>query len=156
MTQNIEVELSELRQITSWLAAVDIEFIEISRPGTVVRLSMEREVDDEERVCTVPAAHGASRAQDAQDSRKQTTQVNASSVGVFLTTHPARSPVPLAAVGVHVRRGDVVGLLRIAELCVPVVAPVDGKVIRWLAPHAGHVGYGTPLLELAASSASPP
>ena len=42
MTQKIEVDIGELRQITSWLAEVDIEFIEISKPGATVRLTMEQ------------------------------------------------------------------------------------------------------------------
>jgi len=150
MTQKIEVEIGELRQITTWLAAGNVEFVEISRPGTTIRLSMEREP------CAAVDAPPPRSAQSARPAgafeattrvQKRTTTVTARSVGVFLAAHPARS-TPLVEPGAPVTQGEVVGLLQIAQLCVPVVAPVDGTVSQLLAVHGATVGYGTPLLEL--------
>jgi acetyl-CoA carboxylase biotin carboxyl carrier protein len=149
MTQKIEVEIGELRQITSWLAACDVEFIEISKPGTTIRLTTEQES------CVAPGGLPPSAqtvrfagAVDAPNrTEKQTTTVTAASAGVFLAAHPARSTL-LVGLGGQVTQGEVVGLLQIAQLCVPVVAPVDGIVTRMLAVHGETVGYGSPLLEL--------
>ena len=154
MTQNNEVDIGELRQITSWLAAVDIEFIEISRPGATVRLTIEQgscvagasatdHVSSPALAAAPPAQASASHLAQAQS-----VSVSAGSAGVFLATHPARS-TPLLETGVPVKTGEIVGLLQIAQLCVPVVAPVNGVLTRTLVAHGATVGYGTPLLEFA-------
>jgi acetyl-CoA carboxylase biotin carboxyl carrier protein len=150
MTQKIEVEIGELRQITSWLAAGDVEFIEISKPGATIRLTMEQEPGAALDALLLPPAQGAHPAGTITATKpapQRTTTVTARSVGVFLAAHPARA-TPLVDRGAHVRQGDIVGLLQIAQLCVPVVAPVDGTVSQLLAAHGATVGYGTPLLEL--------
>lgn len=154
MTEKIEVDIGELRQITSWLAAVDIGFIEISKPGATVRLTMERaagaSVVDVPVQATLPIARSV-RADAPSSLDAQAVSVTAKSAGIFLTTHPARS-TPLVSAGAHVKLGDIVGLLQIAQLCVPVVAPVDGVVTQLCHAHGATVGYGTPLLELAPSA----
>lgn len=154
MTQKIEVDIGELRQITSWLAAADIEFVEIRKPGATVRLTMEQESYAVSRSASAQPALpvAAGRVSVPETSlRKQAVSVTAKSAGIFLATHPARS-TPLTSAGAHVKRGDVVGLLQIAQLCVPVVAPVDGVVTQWLVAHGTTVGYGTPLFELSPSA----
>jgi acetyl-CoA carboxylase biotin carboxyl carrier protein len=155
MTQKIEVDIGELRQITSWLAAADIEFIEISKPGATVRLTMEQASCSVGVGASTQAAlpiAGSGRAGAPEPSLNgQAISVTAKSAGIFLTTHPARS-TPLVSAGAHVKLGDIVGLLQIAQLCVPVVAPVDGVVMQLCAVHGATVGYGTPLLELSPSA----
>jgi acetyl-CoA carboxylase biotin carboxyl carrier protein len=154
MTQKIEVQVSELRQITSWLTEVDIEFVEISRPGTTIRLTAEaqqRGALHESPLPSVPGGGTAAAAHVLEGAQKQVTTVTASSVGIFLAAHPART-TPFVNVDGHVARGDIVGLLQIAQLCVPVLAPIDGRVLRVLATHGDKVGYGTPLFVLAASA----
>ncbi|NPT55411.1 acetyl-CoA carboxylase biotin carboxyl carrier protein [Paraburkholderia elongata] len=156
MTQKIEVDIGELRQITAWLAVVDIEFIEISKPGATVRLTMEQAscsdgVDASVRA-QAPAAPPVARAGRAgaleTSLNERAVSVTAKSAGIFLTTHPARS-TPLVSAGDHVKPGEIVGLLQIAQLCVPVVASADGVVVKTLVAHGTTVGYGTPLLELS-------
>ncbi|WP_233848956.1 biotin/lipoyl-containing protein [Paraburkholderia sp. HD33-4] len=148
MTDKIEVDLAEIRQITAWLAATDIGSIEISRPGVTVRLK----IDDEERggkdTVRAPPAPGASasssRAADASHCGPQAVTVTAKTVGVFLAAHPARA-TPFVEAGAQVGQGDVIGLLQIAHLCVPVVAPAAGVVAQPLVAHGAMVGYGTVL-----------
>ncbi|HYS65828.1 MAG TPA: biotin/lipoyl-containing protein [Paraburkholderia sp.] len=143
MTRKIEVDIGELRQITSWLAAVDIEFIEISKPGATVRLTLEQ--------ASLPAPCAGRAGAPGTFLNEQAVSVAAKSAGIFLTTHPARS-TPMADAGAHVKVGDIVGLLQIAQLYVPVVAPVDGVVTRIPVAHGTTVGYGTLLLELSPSA----
>ena len=76
------------------------------------------------------------------------TQVLATSPGVLLTSHPMRS-TPIVEPGAAVKQGDVLGLLRIAQLCLPVIAPSDGVVVKWLVEPGVTVGYGTALMTLA-------
>ncbi|MDR6449982.1 acetyl-CoA carboxylase biotin carboxyl carrier protein [Paraburkholderia sp. 22099] len=154
MTQKIEVDIGELRQITSWLAEVDIEFIEISKPGATVRLTMEQApgsagADAPAQAVWAVVPGGLARA--AETTQTQAVSITAKSAGIFLSTHPARS-TPLVSAGDHVKPGDIVGLLQIAQLCVPVVASADGVVMRLCVTHGTTVGYGTPLLELSASA----
>src|ERR1700756_4107772 len=152
MTQKIEVDIGELRQITSWLAEVDIEFIEISKPGATVRLTMEQapgSIGGEAPAVSAVVPGGLACAADT--AQTQAVSITAKSAGIFLSTHPARS-TPLVSAGDHVKPGDVVGLLQIAQLCVPVVASADGMVMRLCVEHGATVGYGTPLLELSPSA----
>ncbi|CAB3742510.1 biotin/lipoyl-containing protein [Paraburkholderia rhynchosiae] len=155
MTEKIEVDVGELRQITSWLAAVDIGFIEISKPGATVRLTMEHEPRAAGENMQTQTGRASALAEYASAPSAsvgaQSVDVLASSAGIFLTTHPTRSTA-LVSAGAHVNAGDIVGLLRIALLCVPVVAPVAGVVVRTLAAHGATVGYGTRLIELAPSA----
>ena len=154
MTEKIEVDIGELRQITSWLAEVDIEFIEISKPGATVRLTMEQvacsvEADTPAQVSSPAVAEGLARG--AEVAKTRAVSITAKSAGIFLSMHPARS-TPIVSTGDHVKPGDIVGLLQIAQLCVPVVASADGVVTRLCVAHGATVGYGTPLLELAPSA----
>ena len=156
MTQKIEVDIGELRQITSWLAEVDIEFIEISKPGATVRLTMEQVpssagADASAQAQSVSTVVPGGLARAADTAQTQAVSITAKSAGIFLSTHPARS-TPLVSAGDHVKPGDIVGLLQIAQLCVPVVASADGMVKRLCVAHGATVGYGTPLLELSSSA----
>ena len=137
MTQGKELQISELEQITGWLETAGIGFIEIGGKGTVVRLTLEGQTLE---------GKSAANPQPAPSVRE--TQVIALSPGVLLTCHPMRS-TPFVEPGAAVRQGDVLGLLRIAQLCLPVVAPCDGVVVKWLVEPGATVGYGTALMTLA-------
>lgn len=144
MTNNNEVDIQELRQIASWLAAAEIEFAELRHAGSTVRLTLE------------PAAPsgGAGQVEQPSPAAAPTSIVRSPSTGIFLTTHPDRA-APLAAIGNRVEAGNVVGLLQIAELYRPVVA-VRGGVISAIPAEPGSlVGYGAPLFELAADMPPP-
>jgi acetyl-CoA carboxylase biotin carboxyl carrier protein len=135
MTQGKELQISELRQITGWLEMAGIGFIEIGGKGTSVRLTLE--------------GNGAADPQSTQPVPSvRETHVIATSSGVLLTCHPMRSTL-IVEPGAAVRQGDVLGLLRIAQLCLPVVAPCDGVVVKWLVEPGTTVGYGTALMTLA-------
>ena len=132
MTQGKELQISELRQITGWLETAGIGFIEIGGKGTLVRLTLE-----------------GGGAADPQPVRSvDETRVLATSPGVLLTCHPMRS-TRIVEPGAAVKQGDVLGLLRIAQLCLPVIAPSDGVVVKWLVEPGVTVGYGTALMTLA-------
>jgi acetyl-CoA carboxylase biotin carboxyl carrier protein len=137
MTQGNELQISELKQITGWLETAGIGFIEIGGKGTVVRLTLEGQTLGGKSAVNPQAAPSV-----------QETQVIAVSPGVLLTCHPMRS-TPFVEPGAAVRQGDVLGLLRIAQLCLPVVAPCDGVVVKWLVEPGATVGYGTALMTLA-------
>ncbi|PTB20412.1 hypothetical protein C9I57_11055 [Trinickia symbiotica] len=151
MTQKIEVDLGEIRQITAWLAASDIGFIEVSKPGATVRLKVDDGHRSGKDTLREPSASlasaSATRTDSAQDARPHAVSVTAKTTGIFLPAHPARA-APLVEGGAHVAQGDVIGLLQIAHLCVPVVAPVAGVVTQPLVAHGVTVGYGTPLFEI--------
>jgi acetyl-CoA carboxylase biotin carboxyl carrier protein len=143
MTQDSAFDVSELRQIAAWMEAARIGFIEVGRAGTVVRLKLGKSAHvDSCAAVSKPKADAAVKPKEAG------TRVKASFAGVLLTAHPMRS-APFAAIGAYVREGDVLGLLRVGELCLPVLAPSDGVVAGWLVEAGSIVGYGTALLVLA-------
>ena len=51
--------------------------------------------------------------------------------------------------GTRVEPGDVIGLLQVAQLCLPVVAPAAGVVSQCLVAPGTKVGYATPLFEIS-------
>ena len=135
MTKRKELQISELRQITGWLETAGIGFIEIGGQGTLVRLTLEGD--------------GAASPQPVRSAPTvQETRVLATSSGVLLTCHPMRS-TPIVEPGAVVKQGDVLGLLRIAQLCLPVISPSDGVLVKWLVEPGATVGYGTALMTLA-------
>ncbi|WP_181885305.1 acetyl-CoA carboxylase biotin carboxyl carrier protein [Trinickia dinghuensis] len=155
MTEKIEVDLDEIRQITSWLAASGIRCAEIGRPGLTVRLNVDvgRHHDDEDDASSgIPVTPSATAAEAnagiVPRSSVRAVSVTASTVGVFLASHPARAK-PLVAPGSRVEPGDTIGLLQIAHLCLPVAAPLGGVVTQPLVAHGATVGYGTPLFEIS-------
>ena len=135
MTQRKELQISELRQITGWLETAGIGFIEIGGKGTLIRLTLESDgAADPQPVRSAPTV--------------EETRVVATSSGVLLRCHPMRS-TPIVEPGAAVKQGDVLGLLRIAQLCLPVIPPSDGVVVKWLVEPGATVGYGTALMTLA-------
>ncbi|MGV2290767.1 biotin/lipoyl-containing protein [Trinickia sp. YCB016] len=149
MTQKPEVDLGELRQITSWLAARDIGFIEVSRAGTTVRLKLDTRRGGDDASLPLPTQRALDgRAGGAQPARADAVSVVADTVGTFVVTHPARQ-APFVEVGARVVQGEVIGLLQIAQLYLPVVAPGAGVVKQRFVAHGETVGYGTPLFEIS-------
>ncbi|MBN3830380.1 hypothetical protein [Burkholderia sp. Ac-20344] len=145
MTNNNEVDIQDLRQISSWLADAGIEFAEIRLAGSTVRLTLE------------PAAPTGDTGAIGTPSQVAgpTSIVRSPSTGIFVATHPDRA-APQAALGHRVEAGSVVGLLQIAELYRPVVAERGGVISAIHAEPGGLVGYGAPLFELAADVPPPP
>lgn len=137
--------IAELEQLAAWLAGTDIGLLELSTPQGQVRLRRDDAVPENyvreelqgHAGAPVPAAAAASSP----------TQVVASSVGVFLHSHPLRG-TPLALPGAQVQAGQTVGLLQIGALLLPVPAPQAGVVASMLKAHGSLVGYGTALVEL--------
>jgi acetyl-CoA carboxylase biotin carboxyl carrier protein len=128
------MHIEEVRQLSRWLEATDIDMLDLQGPG--VRLCLRR---NGTRVELVPF--------DTAENEPEPSVVAAASVGVFLHTHPLRTE-PLVSPGAMARARQVVGLLRIGALLLPVTAPQDGILAGMLAEHGTIVGYGTPLVEL--------
>lgn len=129
------MKVDDVQQLSVWLAATDIQLLELRGPDHHVCLRRDG-------AKFVLVAHD-----DVQDDRAPPIVVTAASVGVFLDGHPLRKEA-LAAPGAVMRAGQVMGLLQIGALLLPVTAPQDGIVERTLVAHGATVGFGTPLLEL--------
>ena len=127
--------LERVAQLSAWLANTDIGLLELRTPqgilrlgrqgGDMVELPMEEEEEDEAEPVTVKA----------------------SSVGLFLRTHPVATE-PLARIGQRVDAGQLIGLLNIGPLLLPVSAPQAGIVDALHAESGIAVGYGAPLIDL--------
>ncbi len=122
-------------QLAAWLAGTDIGLLELRTPQGTLRLG--RQGDD---IVELPA----------EAAESETVPVHATSVGVFLLSHPlATAPLaPLARIGERVDAGQTVGLLKIGPLLLPVTAPQAGIVGGIHAADGLAVGYGTPLVDL--------
>ncbi|WP_211464661.1 acetyl-CoA carboxylase biotin carboxyl carrier protein [Collimonas silvisoli] len=140
------MKIEKLRQITAWLEASDINYFEFTNAGQTVRLTLasngrtlEQAVAPVEESPVSPSHAGSGR-----------TAAVAASVGIFLTTHPLRS-LPFTKVGDEVKKGNVLGLLKIGQIYAPVSAPLDGVVTGILMEHETAVDYGTRLIEILAA-----
>lgn len=141
------MEINEIRQIVSWLDEVDIYSIELTRAGTILRVKMSNEAGPfaHRSAC---ANHDLPEAQAVASDGAVT--VTAASVGVFLRVHPYRAS-PLVSEGDAVQKGDIVGLLRVAQLLLPVYAPQGGLIASVMVADGAAVGFGTPLMALKRS-----
>lgn len=135
-----------VHQLSGWLAATDIAWLELRGPGVHLRLHNDGST-------VVPVPNGADLEFDAAED----LPVQAHSVGHFLHAHPLQA-APLVAPGQAVTAGQPLGLLRIGALLLPVTAPRPGRFVGHAVPHGNAVGYGTVLMRLACqpSAAQPP
>ena len=126
------------RQLCGWLAGTGIELLELSGPGTTIRLR---------RTGSGYAQQPASSPAQAAPARGGGSVVRSGSVGVLLHAHPLRQ-APLVRPGDPVRAGQPLAVLQIGAVLLAVPAPRDGTVARMLVADGTTVGYGDPLVEL--------
>ena len=131
------MQTDDVRQLSAWLAATDIELLELRGPDHHLCLRREGE-----QVVVVAAE------EQAQEHAEPPLVLSAVSVGVFLQNHPLRTEA-LVRRGQQVRAGEVLALLKIGALLLPVSAPQDGIALRPLVAHGATVGFGTPLFEMS-------
>jgi acetyl-CoA carboxylase biotin carboxyl carrier protein len=139
------MQTHDITQLAAWLAATDIDALELDGPG--VHLRLEREGAVAAAPVTTAASMSASPAHSSQ------TTVRAPSVGVFLDRIPGRSAA-LAPPGTEVQAGHLLGLLQIGALLLPVRAAVAGWLGEWCVSAGTTVGYGTPLVDIDTSAAA--
>jgi len=132
------MQTDDILQLSAWLAATDIELLELRGPDHHLCLRREGE-----QIAVVTAEERA------QEHAEPPLVVSAASVGVFLHGHPLH-PEALVRPGERVRAGQVLALMKIGALLLPVSAPQDGIALRPLVAHGATVGFGTPLFEMSA------
>ncbi|MDM0007226.1 acetyl-CoA carboxylase biotin carboxyl carrier protein subunit [Variovorax sp. J22G73] len=125
-------------ELAAWLAGTDIDLLELRTPHGTLRLG--RQGDD---IVELPGQE--ERA--GETAETETVAVKASSVGVFLRSHPLATQ-PLASIGQHVQAGQLIGLLNIGPLLLPVAAPQAGIVDALHVQGGVAVGYGAALVDL--------
>ena len=125
-------------QLATWLAGTDIGLLELRTPQGILRLG--RQGDD---IVELPMEE----TEEEEEGEAEPVTVKASSVGLFLHTHPAATE-PLARIGQRVGAGQLIGLLNIGPLLLPVSAPQAGIVDALHVESGIAVGYGAPLIDL--------
>lgn len=127
-------------ELAAWLAGTDIDLLELRTPHGTLRLG--RQGDD---IVELPGQEETDEKDETAEA--ETVAVKASSVGVFLRSHPLATQ-PLASIGQHVQAGQLIGLLNIGPLLLPVAAPQAGIVDALHVQGGVAVGYGTALVDL--------
>jgi acetyl-CoA carboxylase biotin carboxyl carrier protein len=130
----LSVQTDDVRQLSAWLAATDIELLELRGPDHQLCLRREGE-----QIVVITA----------EEQSQPLLVISAASVGIFLQNHPLRREA-LVLPGERVRAGQVLALLQIGALLLPVNAPRDAIALRPLVAHGATVGFGTPLFEMSA------
>jgi len=125
--------LDHIAEVVAWLAATDIDALELSGPGGRIRLHRGGE----------PIA-----GPDAAHAEASGAVVTSSGFGLFLLAHPLHE-TPFVRRGDRVFAGQVLGLLKVGALLLPVRAPHGGVVKAFVAPDGLPVGFGDPLIALA-------
>lgn len=127
------LQSQDIRQLAEWLAATDIDFLELQGPDVQVRIHREG----------APAAP-------AEPLPQPSHAVRAAGLGILLDRIPGRG-TPLVSPGMDIHAGDLVALLQVGPLLLPVRATCDGQAGEWLAAPGSTVGWGTPLLGIESS-----
>ncbi|MGJ7565285.1 acetyl-CoA carboxylase biotin carboxyl carrier protein [Variovorax sp. GB1R11] len=130
--------LERIAQLSAWLANTDIGLLELRTPHGTLRLG--RQGDD---MVEPPMEE----EEEEEEGEAEPVTVKASSVGLFLHTHPVATE-PLARIGQRVGAGQLIGLLNIGPLLLPVSAPQAGIVDALHVESGIAVGYGAPLIDL--------
>ena len=131
-------------QIAAWLAAADVDCIELQTGAVVLRMvrgSQGYQLQTADASASTPSISPASPL-----------AVTAHVAGIFLTGHPAGGGI-FPAHGDHVQAGELLALLQIGLVLTPVLAPVNGTLGRCLQASGTQVGYGARLIELLAGDA---
>ena len=131
--------MDQARQLSQWLSGTDIELLELTGPGKVIRLRRNG--------AGYSAAAGPQPDVAIQGAASTATVVRAGSVGIALHAHPLRQEA-LVRAGQQVAAGQALLLLRIGAVLLTVPAPRAGVVSRVIAADETLVGYGDPLVEL--------
>lgn len=126
------VDVSDLKQIVAWLEAENLYEIEIEETGRHIRIVM--------------AGRAPASATPSKDDGTGEAVV-AHSVGIFLAALPGRRS-NFVQCGDSVKAGSVMAILKIGRLLTPVVAPIDGTVVRALVEPETMVEFGTKLFEI--------
>lgn len=135
------MQTQDISQLAQWLAATDIDYLELSSPGFHARIHR----DGVTEVASGPAASEAEWVE--EDDVLDVLEVRAPSVGVLLDSIPGRA-APLCVSGEAVEAGHLLALLQVGSLLLPVRAPCAGRVDAWRVASGSVVGYGTELLSL--------
>jgi acetyl-CoA carboxylase biotin carboxyl carrier protein len=133
------MRVEELRQVVQWLEDARIGVFEIEDGDHRVRIVLQPD-----EVCESPDSVTIDDREDGTDG----IMVAANVPGFLLIRHPQHT-APIVPLGGSVRAGDVVALIQIGSIYVPVIAGIDGMLVKILAVPQTLVGFGTPLLEIA-------
>lgn len=123
------ITLDDLDRILEWMQAAGLQSLSVSQGDVHLRLT---------RAAT-PAASTVTRA------------VVTSAMGLFVSAHPRRPQTALKP-GERVAAGAIVGFLQAGPTLVPVTVPTAGRVVEILAAPGALLGYGAPVLTLAAEA----
>jgi acetyl-CoA carboxylase biotin carboxyl carrier protein len=129
--------LDHVAEIAAWLAATDIDCLELTGPTGHLRLRRGSEPE-----VTMGGTGDGPVAED------ETIVMPSPGFGIFLHAHPLHE-TPMVRAGDSVAAGKVLGFLKIGPLLVPVPAPHEGIVSDIVAPDATLVGFGDPLFRFS-------
>lgn len=131
-------------QIAAWLAAADVDCIELQTGAVVLRMvrgSQGYQLQTAGAKASVPSISPAIPL-----------AVTAHVAGIFLTRHPAGGG-KFPAQGDRVQAGELLALLQIGLVLTPVLAPVSGILGRCLLASGEQAGFGARLIEIWAGDA---
>jgi acetyl-CoA carboxylase biotin carboxyl carrier protein len=132
--------LDHVAAIAAWLAATDIDYLELAGPAGHLRLRRGGEPDT--------TAVGAG---DGPIVEETTVAMPSPGFGIFLHAHPLHD-TPLVRVGDSVAVGQLLAFLKIGPLLVPVPAQHEGVITAIVAQHGALVGFGDPLFRFSPQS----
>jgi acetyl-CoA carboxylase biotin carboxyl carrier protein len=129
--------LDHVAAIAAWLAATDIDYLELAGPAGHLRLRRGGEPD--------VTAGGTGDGPLAED---ETVAMPSPGFGIFLHAHPLHE-TPLVRAGDSVAAGQLLGFLKVGPLLVPVPAQHEGVITAIVAQDGALVGFGDPLFRFS-------
>lgn len=135
----MKMQTQDIRQLVEWLAATDIDSLELRSPDVQLRIQRDGTV--------TAGADESDIAPEATPAAADAVTVRAPSLGLLLDRIPGRN-TPLCPPGSAIQKGSLLALLQIGTLLLPVNAPCDGWAAEWQVEPGSRVGYGTALLDI--------
>lgn len=141
------MQAKDIATLSAWLAATDIDVLELSGPDGQLRLDKtEAATPDQTRP---PAPHAPTPAPATNAARA----VRAPSPGIWLDRWPGYSE-PLVPANASVQAGDLLGMLQIGPLLLPVRAPCSGRLAGWRLAAGATAGHGTHLADITPAAST--
>ena len=134
--------LDHMAEIAAWLAATDIDCLELRGPAGHLRLRRGGEP------ASTPDGPAPEKVGEEPVAEAKHDTMPSPGFGVFRHAHPLHETA-LVRAGERVTVGQVLGFLQIGALLIPIRAPREGVVSAVLARDGSLVGYGDPLLEFS-------
>lgn len=136
------MKIDEVRELISLIEHSSINVLELRRAHDMLRLEMADKAEPQ----NFSSLTELKESEKFVASAVGKTLIKAPGFGIFSSRHPS-GKVAFSQEGQQINAGDTLGILRINEICTPIVSSANGR-LHFLVQDDELVGYAAPLFEI--------